>query len=74
LELAHPENGHTGRGIEGIVEAIKHETVFMALEQSTNLLIGILIAAPIDENESEKLEAKAKEIEDQKRAGWIKTF
>lgn len=66
LELAHPESGHKSRNIGHLLDAIGGGTVLMAVEKESDSLVGILIAAPIESDESEKIKIAAKEIGDKK--------
>jgi ribosomal protein S18 acetylase RimI-like enzyme len=71
LELSHPESGHESKNIELIFEAIKSESMLVAVEGTTKTLVGILIACPIGADEAENLELSAASIGVQKRADII---
>lgn len=68
LELAHPEVGNIARNANYILQAIKNGIVLMASETSSNILVGILIADPIQPDEAEVLKLAASEVGEQRRA------
>lgn len=72
IELAQPEDGHKSSNLAMLVEAIKRESALMAIDESTSMIVGILIGSSIDSNEAERIKEAAIAVGDPKRAEIFK--
>jgi arylalkylamine N-acetyltransferase len=63
LELSHPESGHKSTNVDFLLKSIRNESLLLAIETCTSTMAGILIAAPVDAKEAEKLKQIAAESE-----------
>lgn len=66
IEASYPKRGIAGRTVQSVIEAISFQTVLMAVEKDTNILVGILIAGPIDLRYGEILKRLSNDPSDEK--------
>lgn len=68
LEMAHPDNNEETRDISIITEGIESKFVWLAVERSSDKLVGILLAGPMNQNFADGIKEFAAQPGDQKRS------
>lgn len=76
LDLAHPNKSEEKRDVvaNDIVGAIMNDSVLIAVDQTTGILVGALIAEPVDSGYAEFCRTTASGQEDQKGADILNLF
>jgi len=76
LDLAHPDKSEEKRDVvaNDIIGAVMNDSVLISIDSATGILVGALIAEPVDSGYAEFCRTIANGLEDQKGADILNLF